>query len=75
MVTARHETHFDGIIFDFLLPAKLAFYSHLGDVVESVGCRSSSAGRSILRTLVGFLFTPYNNLLKMKGCSISNKID
>jgi hypothetical protein len=43
-------------------------------IVGSVGCRSSSGGRSILRTLVGFLFTPYNNLLKMKGFPISNKI-
>ena len=75
MVTSRHETHFDGFIFDFLLPWKLVFYSHLGDVVGYVGCRSSSGGRSILGTLVGFLFPPYNNLLKMKGCSISNKID
>ena len=37
MVTSRHETHFDGIIFDFLLPGKLAFYSHLGDVVDRGG--------------------------------------
>ena len=40
MVTSRHETHFDGIIFDFLLPWKLVFYSHLGDVVGYVGDQS-----------------------------------
>jgi hypothetical protein len=61
------------LVFSYL--ENLHFTLILGDVVGSVGYRSSFGGRSILETLAGFLFTPYNNLFKMKGCSVSNKID
>jgi hypothetical protein len=55
------------LVFSYL--ENLHFTLILGDVVGSVGYRSSFGG------LAGFLFTPYNNLFKMKGCSVSNKID
>jgi hypothetical protein len=55
------------LVFSYL--ENLHFTLILVDVVGSVGYRSSFGG------LAGFLFTPYNNLFKMKGCSVSNKID